>query len=317
MKLQVGVLMDPIEKIKPYKDSTFAMLLAAQARGHQLHYFTQGDLALRDGEPYGRGRALEVRDTRSDWATLGAAQWTPLAELDVLLLRKDPPVDTAFVHDTLLADRAEAAGVLLVNRPGALRDCNEKLFATHFPQCTPPSVVARDPEVLRAFISEHGQVVAKVLDAMGGASIFRVAAGDPNINVIMETLTREGRDFALVQRYLPEIIHGDKRILLIDGEPVPYALARIPQGGEFRGNLARGGRAAGVELSARDRWLCAQVAPELRRRGLLFVGLDVIGDYITEINVTSPTCIRELDQLYGLDIAGTLFARIEALRSVQ
>jgi glutathione synthase len=311
MSYRIGVLMDPIDQIKTYKDSTFAMLLEAQRRGHQIQYLTAGDLALRDGEAYGRCAGLAVRDQRSDWFSLEPAQWRPLAELDLILLRKDPPVDAAFLQDTLVLDRAEAAGVLMVNHPASLRDCNEKLYAGMFPQCTPPSVVARDQSQLKAFVQEHGLAVAKVLDAMGGSTIFRCSAEDPNLNVILETVTREGKDFALVQRYLPEIVHGDKRILLIDGVPVPYALARIPQGGEFRGNMARGGKAVGVPMSERDHWICQQIAPDLKRRGLIFVGIDVIGDYLTEINVTSPTGIRELDAAFGLNIAGLLFDHIE------
>lgn len=311
MTYRIGVLMDPIDKIKTYKDSTFAMLLEAQRRGHQIVYLTDADLALRNGRAFGRGSTLQLRDAASDWFTRSAPSWAPLEQLDALLLRKDPPVDAAFLQDTLLLDRAQAAGVLMVNHPATLRDCNEKLYAAMFPQCTPPSLVARDQAQLKGFVQEHGLAVAKVLDAMGGSTIFRCSADDPNLNVILETVTREGRDFALVQRYLPEIVHGDKRILLIDGVPVPYALARIPQGGEFRGNMARGGKAVGVPMSERDHWICEQIAPDLRRRGLIFVGIDVIGDYLTEINVTSPTGIRELDQAFGLNIAGLLFDHIE------
>jgi glutathione synthase len=311
MSYRIGVLMDPIEQIKTYKDSTFAMLLEAQRRGHEVYYLTDRDLALREGVAYGRCERLHVKDDRSDWFTRETGAWRPLADLDAILLRKDPPVDAAFMQDTLVMDRAEAAGVLMVNRPSSLRDCNEKLYAGMFAQCTPASVVSRDQSQLKAFVLEHGLAVAKVLDAMGGSTIFRCAADDPNINVILETVTREGRDFALVQRFLPEIVQGDKRILLIDGVPVPYALARIPQGGEFRGNMARGGKAVGVPMSERDHWICEQIAPDLRRRGLIFVGIDVIGDYLTEINVTSPTGIRELDAAFGLNIAGLLFDHLE------
>ncbi|MFA6228743.1 MAG: glutathione synthase [Rhodanobacter sp.] len=316
MTLSVGVLMDPIGAIKVAKDTTLAMLLEGQRRGHSLHYFEQGDLALRDGTPWARITPLQVRDDPRDWFTLGQAQWQPLRELDVVLMRKDPPVDQQFVYDTMVLEAAQRDGVMVVNDPLALRDCNEKLFALAFPQCIAPTLVSRDAGELRKFTAEHGEVVLKPLDGMGGRGIFRVKAGDSNLNSMLETLLGGdahgiGRQLVIAQKYIPEISAGDKRILLIDGEPVPYALARIPQGDEFRGNLAAGGRGEGVPLSERDRWIAAQVAPELRRRGLLFVGLDVIGDYLTEINVTSPTCVRELDAQFGLNIAGQLFDVIE------
>ncbi|MFI4958130.1 MAG: glutathione synthase [Lysobacterales bacterium] len=316
MTLSVGVLMDPIGAIKMVKDTTFAMLLEAQRRSHSLHYFEQGDLALRDGAPWARIAPLSVRQDPQQWYTLGTAQWRDLRELDVVLMRKDPPVDAQFVYDTMVLEAAQRGGVTVINDPQSLRDCNEKLFALAFPQCIAPTLVSRDTGELRQFAAQHGEVVLKPLDGMGGRGIFRVKAGDSNLNSMLETLLGddahgEGRQFAIAQKYIPEITAGDKRILLIDGEPVPYALARIPQGDEFRGNLAAGGRGEGVPLSDRDRWIVAQVAPELRRRGLLFVGLDVIGDYLTEINVTSPTCVRELDAQFGLNIAGQLFDVIE------
>ena len=309
---RLGVVMDPIDAIKPHKDSSFAMLLAAQARGWSLHYLQPADLWLADGRCFARHRPLAVRDDAADWFSLGEAQEGPLAELDVVLMRQDPPFDTEYLYTTHLLSLAEAEGCLVVNRPRALRDANEKLATAWFPQCCAPSLVSRDQERLRGFLAQQGDIILKPLDAMGGASIFRVRAGDPNTNVILETLTGHGRRLAMAQRFIPEIRDGDKRILLVDGEPVPYALARIPAEGENRGNLAVGGRGVGVELSARDRWICAQVAPRLRELGLLFVGLDVIGDYLTEVNVTSPTCIRELDALYGLDIAGRLMDVIAA-----
>ncbi|HNK33765.1 MAG TPA: glutathione synthase, partial [Plasticicumulans sp.] len=236
----------------------------------------------------------------------------PLAELDVLLMRKDPPFDLEYIYTTYLLERAEAEGVRVVNRPQSLRDANEKLFTAWFPQCCPPTLATRDMARLRGFVAEHGDAILKPLDGMGGAGIFRVRAGDANLNVIVETLTERGRRTALAQRFIPEISAGDKRILMIDGEPVPYALARIPAEGETRGNLAAGGRGVGQPLSERDRWICAQVGPELRRRGLVFVGLDVIGDWLTEINVTSPTCARELDAQFGLDIGADLMRALEA-----
>ncbi|RDS84646.1 glutathione synthase [Dyella monticola] len=317
MPRSVAVLMDPIGSIKIAKDTTFALLLEAARRGHQLYYMEQGDLALRDGVPWARLRSLSVKDDPSGWYTLGEARWTDLRELDAVLLRKDPPVDAQFLYDTLVMDVAQRAGVQVVNDPRALRDCNEKVFALHFPQCMAPTLVARDPAQLRHFVAEHGDAVLKPLDGMGGRGIFRVQSGDKNLNSMLETLLGgdahgQGRQFAMAQKFIPQINAGDKRILMIDGEPVPYALARIPQGDEFRGNLAAGGRGEGVPLSDHDRWIAAEIGPELRRRGLRFVGLDVIGDYLTEINVTSPTCARELDKQFGLNIAGMLFDALES-----
>jgi glutathione synthase len=308
----VAVLMDPIAAIHVEKDSTLALLLEAQRRGYQLLYMTQGDLALRDAEPYARLAPLRVRDDPDGWFTLEAALWRDLREVDVVLARKDPPFDAQFLYDTMVLELAQSHGVRVINDPRGLRDANEKVFSLHFPQCIPPTVVARDADEIRRFVAEHGDVVLKPLDGMGGRSIFRSGRGDPNLNVIIETLTAEGRNFTVAQRYIPEIRDGDKRILVIDGEPVPYVLARMPQGDDFRGNLARGGKGVGRPLSERDRWIAAQVGPELRKRGMRFVGLDVIGDYLTEVNVTSPTCIRELDAQFGLNIAGMLFDAIEA-----
>jgi len=312
MTLNVGVLMDPVGKLKIHKDSTYAMLREAARRGHALHVLGHGDLALRGGEAWGRTTPLSLRDDPERWYEPGTPSWRPLAGLDLFLMRKDPPVDAGYLHDTLVLDLAERAGLFVVNRPQSLRDANEKLYALHFPQCCPPTLVSRDLDELRAFAREVGTLVLKPIDGMAGQSIFKSAPDDPNLNVILETLTREGRDFALAQRFIPEAALGDKRILLVAGEPVPHALARIPQGTDFRGNMARGGKPVAQPLSERDRWICAEVAPELVRRGLWFVGLDVIGDYLTEINVTSPTGIRELDQQCGLTIAATLFDALEA-----
>jgi glutathione synthase len=288
------------------------MLLEAQRRGWRVNYMTGGDLALRDGAPWARLAALEVREDPSDWFTLAPATWTDLRTQDLVLARKDPPVDAQFLYDTLVLQLAHDAGVLVANHPQGLRDANEKLFTLHFPQCIAPTLVARDVNEIRRFVAEHDKVVLKPLDGMGGRSIFLSHHGDPNLNVILETLTANGAAFALAQRFIPEISAGDKRILMIDGEPVPYALARIPQGSDFRGNLAAGGRGVGIPLSERDRWIAAEVGPELKRRGMLFVGLDVIGDWLTEVNVTSPTCIRELDAQFGLNIAGQLFDCLES-----
>jgi glutathione synthase len=314
MPLHVAVVMDPIGSIRIAKDTTFAMLLEAQRRGHQLHYVVPGGLGVADGRSIARSAPLTVREDPDRWYSLGEARSAPLAGMDVVLMRRDPPVDAEYLHDSIVLSMAQAEGVLVANDPGGLRDLNEKLAALLFPDCCPPTLVSRDFAALRGFLAEHGECVFKPLDGMGGRSIFRVRAGEANVNVILETLTGGGRHFAMAQRYLPEIRDGDKRILLVDGEPVPYCLARIPQGEEFRGNLAAGGRGEGRPLSERDRWIAARVGPELKRRGMLFVGLDVIGDWLTEVNVTSPTCVRELDKQFGLNICAGLFEAIEARR---
>ena len=312
MQLDIVVVMDPIGGIKTTKDTTFALLLEGQRRGHRLHYVRPGGLFLRDGEAWAVTAALEVRDDPADWFSLGDYAALQLGENQAVLMRTDPPVDANYLHDTQLLDFARRQGALIVNDPRGLRDFNEKLAALEFPECCPPTLVSRDSAELKAFVNEHGQAVLKPLDGMGGRSIFRAAAGEPNLNVILETLTEGGKHLAMAQRYLPEITDGDKRVLLVDGTPVDYALARIPQGDEFRGNLAVGGRGEGRPLTDRDRWIAAQVGPEMKRRGMLFVGLDVIGDWMTELNVTSPTGVRELDKQFGLNIAGLLFDAIEA-----
>ena len=306
MNVRLAVVMDPIAAIKVKKDSSLAMLLAAARRGWSLHYAEPGDLFLRDGRCMARLRPLEVRDDPRDWFTLGEAATAPLGEMDVVLMRKDPPFDMEYVFATMLLERAEREGALVVNRPASLRDCNEKLFTAWFPQCCPPTLVTSSHAEIRAFIAEQGDIVVKPLDGMGGASVFRIVRGDPNTSVILETLTRHQTRHTMAQRFVPEISDGDKRVLMIDGEPVPYMLARVPAAGEARGNLAAGATGEGRPLGERERRIAAQVGPALRERGLLFVGLDVIGDYLTEINVTSPTCIRELDAQFGLDIAGRL-----------
>lgn len=312
MPVHLGVVMDPISAISVKKDTTFAMLLAAQARGWTLYYFEQKDLYLSNNQAFGKARLLTVRDDKEHWFTFHEEQELLLGKLDVILMRKDPPFDMEFVYTTYILEKAEAAGVLVINRPRSLRDANEKLFTLSFPQCCPPTLVSREAERIKRFLVDERDIIVKPLDTMGGSSVFRLCFNDPNTNVILEILTDRGRRFIMAQRYLPEIISGDKRILLVNGEPIPYALARIPASGETRANLAAGGRGEGVELNERDRWICAQVGPTLQEMGLLFVGLDVIGDYITEINVTSPTCARELDALYGLDIGGDLMKTIEA-----
>jgi glutathione synthase len=306
MGIRLGVVMDPIGAIDFKKDSTLAMLLAARARGWSLTYMELADLFLRDGVAFARTRSLEVHADPQRWFELGQEATEPLGGLDVILMRKDPPFDMEFVYATYLLERAEDAGALVVNRPRGIRDANEKLYTAWFPQCCPPTLVTRRHGRLREFLDEHLDIIVKPLDGMGGTSVFRLQRGDPNTNVVLETLTGRERRFIMAQRYVPEIRAGDKRILVIDGEALPYALARVPGEGDPRGNLAAGARGEGVALGERERWISREVGPSLREKGLLFVGLDVIGDYLTEINVTSPTCIRELDALYGLDIGGLL-----------
>ena len=310
MSVRLGIVMDPIAQISFKKDSSLAMLLAAQERGWSLYYMEQQDLYQKNGEARARMRPLKVFLDPEHWFELEAEADTPLAELDVILMRKDPPFDNEFVYSTYLLEQAERDGVLVVNRPQSLRDCNEKFFATLFPECTPPTVVSRRADILREFAEEQRDIILKPLDGMGGSSIFRHRAGDPNLSVILETLTAHGSQQIMAQRYLPAIKDGDKRILMIDGEPVPYCLARIPAQGETRGNLAAGGRGEARPLSERDREIAAIVGPSLRERGLLFVGLDVIGDHLTEINVTSPTCIREIDKAYDTRIGERLMDAI-------
>lgn len=313
---KIAFLMDPIETVSVKKDSTLAMIAAAQQRGLEIFYLQQDGLVLSAGVVTALTRALRLREdfcttldpktAGDDWYALGDEQAVALAEMDIVMMRKDPPFDMEYIYTTYLLERAEAEGVMVVNRPSALRDCNEKLFATLFPQCCPELIVSRRMDQLKAFHKQHANVVFKKLDGMGGASIFRVMEQDPNLSVVLETLTNSGREQIMGQVYLPEIVDGDKRILLINGEPVPYALARIPSAGETRGNLAAGGRGEGRPLTDRDQWIAQQIGPELKRRGLMFVGIDVIGDYLTEINVTCPTCIRELNEQFDLDIAGDL-----------
>ncbi len=306
MNPRAAFIMDPIESIKPYKDTTLAMMLEAQRRGLQVWYLPPESLHMADGVPACRATRVTVFDDNTRWFVAEVTEVINLHEFDWVFMRKDPPFDMAYVYATQLLERAEQLGARVVNRPGSLRDCNEKLFIGHFPQCCAPTLVTSDRDDLRAFLQQHGKMVVKPLDGMGGASIFVVTDGDVNTGVILESMTAH-RTLVMAQRFLPEIADGDKRILMVHGEPVDYALARIPASGESRGNLAAGGRGVGQPLSERDRWIAAQVGPELRKRGLWFVGLDVIGAYLTEINVTSPTCARELDAEFGLNIAGQLF----------
>ena len=311
MTFSLGVVMDPIQTIKVHKDSTLAMLLEAQRRQCPLWYMEQRDLDLLDGRCMARMRPLEVRDDPDDWFSLGEARTQALDLLDVVLMRKDPPFDMEYVYTTYLLEQAQARGSLIVNRPSALRNANEKLYTAWFPEVCPPTLVSRSHTEFDRFVETHQDVILKPLDGMGGASVFRVRAEDSNRNVIIETLTKHGTRYTMGQRFIPEILDGDKRIIVIDGTPVPYALARVPSAGDNRGNLAAGGRGVGVALSDNDRQIVETVAPRLREQGILFAGLDVIGDYLTEVNVTSPTCIRELDQLYDLNISAILMDCIE------
>ena len=311
--LKIGIVMDPIESIAAYKDSSLAMLLEAERRNAEIHYFRQQDLRILGGRATGRSQLLNVRDDNDDWFTLGARRDVELGDLDAILMRKDPPFDMEYIYTTYILDRAHEAGAVVVNHPQALRDMNEKAYTAWFPEITPQTLVTRSIDDMRAFVAEHERVVAKPLDGMGGKSIFVVEKGNKNANVIFETLTDDGRRFAMLQVFIPEISAGDKRILLINGEPVPYALARIPTGDDHRGNLVTGAKGVGQELSDADRAICETVGPALRDGGVIFAGIDVIGDYLTEVNVTSPTGIRELDRQFDLNIAGLMFDAVESV----
>ena len=311
MVIAIGFLMDPPESINPRKDSTLAMMLAARNMGWQVSIFTQSDLWFENGEVLITHRRIEVLDDETDWFKDMGSSTEPANHFDAILMRKDPPFDMEYIYSTYLLEMIESSGTPVLNRPGSIRDCNEKLFALQFPQCCPPCLVSRNPERLRAFHDEHGDVIYKPLDGMGGASIFRAQKNEPNLSVIIETLTRYGQVQTMAQKHIPEITRGDTRILLINGEAVPAGLARIPREGETRGNLAAGGTAIGRELTERDRFICEEVGPVLKEKGLYFAGIDVIGDYLTEINITCPTCIKELDAAFELDIAGDFMRFIE------
>ncbi len=309
--IKLGIVMDPISEINIKKDSSFAMLQAAQARGYQLFYMEMKDLAMVNGVAMANMTPVTVQDDPQNWYQFGETQDLPLADLDVILMRKDPPFDTEFVYATYMLERAEEQGTLIVNKPQSLRDANEKLFTAWFSEFTPDTLVTRDAARIRAFYQEKGDIILKPLDGMGGSSIFRVKAQDPNLGVIIETLTNHGQEYAMAQAFIPDITSGDKRILVVDGVPVPYSLARIPQNGETRGNLAAGGRGVAQPLSDSDWKIANAIGPELKKRGLIFVGLDVIGDKLTEINVTSPTCIREIQAAFDVNITGMLMDAIE------
>lgn len=311
MPVKLGMVMDPIGHINIKKDTSFAMLLEAQSRGWELHYMELNDLYLRNGVAYARTRLLSVQRDYNQWFSFNGEQEVALSELDVILMRKDPPFNPEYIYATYLLERAEAAGVYVVNKPQSLRDANEKLFTAWFPQCCADTLVTREPARIRAFLAEQGEIILKPLDGMGGTSIFHLREQDPNLSVALELMTEYSKRYVMAQVYLPAIKDGDKRILMVNGEPVPYALARIPAEGETRGNLAAGGRAEGRPLTDADRWIAGQVGPVLREKGLVFAGLDVIGDKLTEINVTSPTCVQELDHQFGLNISAQLFDHIE------
>ena len=313
--VRLAVVMDPIATIKPAADSTLAILLEAQARGWQLHYAELHDLWLRDAEAFGRLTALRVSGDQNDWFDLGDTAIKPLREMDVILMRKDPPFNMEYIYATYILERAESRGAVVVNRPRSLRDANEKIVISWFPECAPPSLVSSSITDLRAFVDEHERAVVKPLHGMGGHSVFMAHVDDLNRNVILETLTNHGSQYVMAQKYISEAAVGDKRILLIDGEPVPHALLRTPPRDDFRGNLSSGAVAEAVALTDRDRWICEQVGPRLRDIGLLFVGIDVIGDFMTEVNVTSPTGIRELDRLCGLKIGRDVIDAISALQT--
>ncbi len=317
MAISLGVVMDPIADIKFYKDTTLALLLAAQERGWDLHYMEQRDLYLLQGEARANTRNLFVADNGDSWFELGLHEDKKLGDLDVIIMRKDPPFDNEYIYSTYILEAAQNQGALVVNDPRSLRDCNEKIFATQFPQCCPPVLVSRDMPRLREFHRSHGDVIFKPLDGMGGSRIFRCRHDDPNVGVILETLTEFGAQTIMAQRYIPAISEGDKRILVVDGEPVPYCLARIPAKGETRGNLAAGGTGVAQPLTEQDYWIVGQVAPTLKAKGLMFVGLDVIGNYLTEINVTSPTCAREIDKAYNTGIGSRLIDAIERKLAAQ
>ena len=311
MPIKLGMVMDSIAHINIKKDTSFAMLLEAQARGWELHYMELNDLFLRNGIAYARTRTLKVQRDAKQWYQFIDEQDIPLHALQVIMMRKDPPFNQEFIYATYLLERAESMGAYVVNKPQSLRDANEKLFTAWFPQCCAETLVTREPKRIRDFLTEQGEIILKPLDGMGGTSIFHLRQNDPNLSVILETMTEYNSRYVMAQKYLPQIKDGDKRILMVNGEPVPYCLARIPAQGETRGNLAAGGRAEGRPLTDRDRWIANEVGATLREKGLVFVGLDVIGDTLTEINVTSPTCVVELDTQFGLNICGLLMDHIE------
>ncbi|MEO1766564.1 glutathione synthase [Thiobacter aerophilum] len=309
--MRLAILLDPLEHIKVYKDTTFAIMREAARRGHALFVLEQGDLWLEGTEVWARVRRLDLIDDARSWYSLGEPKIHVLGDFDWVLMRKDPPFDLEYVYTTYLLELAERQGARIFNRPAAIRDYNEKLAIARFPQFVAPTLVSREMARLRAFIEAQGDAVIKPLNAMGGAGVFRVSPADPNLSVILETMTQLGTRTVMAQRYIPEIRAGDKRILLIDGEPVPWALARIPKAGETRGNLAAGGRGVAQPLSDRDWEIATTLGPVLKSEGLFLVGLDVIGDWLTEINVTSPTGMQEITAQTGFEVAAKFMDALE------
>ncbi len=310
-QIRIAILMDDIAKINPKKDSTLAMMLEASRRGWELYTFDSNDMFVDGGSVFAFASRTSVSDSETDWHTKTHPSNELLTGFDVILMRKDPPFDMDYIYSTYLLEQAEKNGVLVVNKPQSLRDANEKLFSLEFPECIPHTLVSTDSNKIRSFIKKHKVAVVKPLDGMGGRDIFKLTYGDSNVGEVLSYLTNNGKRQIIAQEFLERISEGDKRILVIDGNPIKYSLARIPAEGSFKGNLAAGAKGVGQKLSSRDKYLCGQVATTLREKGLLFVGLDVIGDYITEINVTSPTGIRELDSQFNLNIAAELFDVIE------
>ena len=311
--MKLGVVMDPIESINFKKDSTLAMMLEAQERNHEITYITSNSLFIKSGEAYAHSSRIEVRNDPSDWFSLGEEKRIKLSELDSILMRQDPPFNSEYIYNTYILEMASRSGVNIFNNPKSLRDCNEKVFATEFPQCCTKHLVSSEKSLLLEFVEDHGDTVIKPLDGMGGASIFRIKKSDPNLNVILETVTDHFSQKVMLQEYIPEILEGDKRILVINGKPIDAAIARIPADGELRGNLAAGASAVAKSLSDRDLWICNEVGPSLAERGLVLVGLDIIGDFLTEINVTSPTCFKEYKELCDIDVAKKFIDSVEVL----
>ena len=309
--MRIAFLIDPPESFKIYKDSTYAMMREAAGRGHELHILQQEELAWRSGNVSAATQRLHLTGDTGVWFRLDTAQTTALKDFDAVLMRKDPPFDMEYVYSTYLLELAQKEGACVFNDPRAIRDCNEKMTIARFPQFTAPTLVTRNAGLIHSFLAEHGDIILKPLDGMGGSSVFRVQGGDPNLNVIIETLTQFGARTIMAQRYIPEITAGDKRVLLIGGKPVPYALARIPKPGETRGNLAAGGTGVARELTANDRLIAETLAPQLSAQGLLLVGLDVIGNFLTEVNVTSPTCFQEITEQTGFNVAGMMIDALE------
>lgn len=309
--MKLGVVMDPIETINFKKDSTLAMMIEAQRKGHEIIYITLDSLFINSGIPYASANKIEVRNDPSDWFTKEEETIIELSELDSILMRQDPPFNSGYIYNTYVLEMAARQGVNIFNNPRSLRDCNEKVYATEFPQCCTKHLVTSRKDFLTDFVLENKDTIIKPLDGMGGASIFRVKANDPNLNVILETITDHFTEKVMIQEFIPEITEGDKRILIVDGKPMSASIARVPAEGELRGNLAAGASAVAKSLSDRDLWICEEVGPSLVEKGLLLVGLDIIGDYLTEINVTSPTCFKEYKELCDIDVAEIFIESVE------